>query len=334
MRPRTSLLNPASANVRDRDSLPAAPSPLSRLAYVPPSVAVQAYARTPTTPLTTFGPPSPLLTASFPPSISGGSGMSTSSGIPPPAPLSPHLPTSEMDEAFGMGMPPPTPAYPAYGPSSPVPPTPRAQGPLAGWGGNVGPTVDIPRSRMPGTPGMGSGSGSSGSAGLGSAGLGTSGPLVGGEEVEPDGEVGGEEGKKVVVSVGLLPPPQLSAQKGLAVVGQPRIYPHDQFTLDIFVFNQSAWTRRFEVSCPERRRRRQQQGKGERVRGPGFVPLENRVRVGPLRPATCQSVRMDFLALTPGLHTIDTLTLTDVETGFSMNLRSVMDIVVHETHER
>jgi len=41
----------------------------------------------------------------------------------------------------------------------------------------------------------------------------------------------------------------------------------------------------------------------------------------PLRPATCQSVRMEFLALVPGVHTLDVLTLTDVESGFAMNLR-------------
>jgi hypothetical protein len=41
----------------------------------------------------------------------------------------------------------------------------------------------------------------------------------------------------------------------------------------------------------------------------------------PLRPETCQSVRMDFLALTPGVHAIDALTLTDVETGFAVNLK-------------
>ena len=58
---------------------------------------------------------------------------------------------------------------------------------------------------------------------------------------------------------------------------------------------------------------------------------------------------MDFLALSPGVHSIDTPTLTDVETGFAMNLRwvfgieviyhaadewfvcrAVMDIVVHD----
>ena len=32
-------------------------------------------------------------------------------------------------------------------------------------------------------------------------------------------------------------------------------------------------------------------------------------------------VRMDFLAVSPDVHSIDTLTLTDVETGFAMNLR-------------
>ena len=56
---------------------------------------------------------------------------------------------------------------------------------------------------------------------------------------------------------------------------------------------------------------------------------------------------MDFLAVLPGVHSIDTLTLTDTESGFSMNLRyvsflyfysllrvrfsrSVIDIVVHD----
>ena len=41
----------------------------------------------------------------------------------------------------------------------------------------------------------------------------------------------------------------------------------------------------------------------------------------PLRPTACQSVRMDFLAVLPGVHSIDTLTLTDTESGFSINLR-------------
>ena len=82
----------------------------------------------------------------------------------------------------------------------------------------------------------------------------------------------------VVVSVGILP-------RGDG--GDGRIYPLDQFTLDIFVFNQSRWTRRLEVGCPERRRRRRAGGGGgagrrdvEKDATVGIVPLENRVRVG------------------------------------------------------
>lgn len=53
----------------------------------------------------------------------------------------------------------------------------------------------------------------------------------------------------------------------------------------------------------------------------GIVPLENHLRIGPLRPGTCQSVRMQFLALRPGVHLISTLTLTDIEFEYSINLR-------------
>jgi len=124
------------------------------------------------------------------------------------------------------------------------------------------------------------------------------------------------------------------------MLGPGKIYPLDVFTLDIFVFNQSLWPRRFEVTCPEKRRRRRggaemgvYDGGGEAARKmgyPGVLPMESRVRIGPLRPTACQSVRMDFLAVLPGVHSIDTLTLTDTESGFSMNLRSVIDIVVHD----
>ncbi|KAJ3786675.1 TRAPP trafficking subunit Trs65-domain-containing protein [Lentinula aff. detonsa] len=134
------------------------------------------------------------------------------------------------------------------------------------------------------------------------------------------------------------------------------IYPLSTFILDIFVFNRSTWTRRFEISCPDLRTKRKRReiesfaavsrGPGKRrseftpsggVKGiytgtpdPGVLPLENRVRIGPLLPSACQSVRMKFLAVSPGVHSIDTLTLTDVESGLAMNLRSVMDVVVHE----
>jgi len=149
-------------------------------------------------------------------------------------------------------------------------------------------------------------------------------------------------GEPVVVSVGLLPAESSDSYP----FGQRKLYPSDQFTLDIFVYNQSSWTRRFEVSYPnaDRRQRKTEQNKavpGSRgksvleelkasIAPPGILPLQNRVRVGPLKPSTCQSVRMDFLAISPGVHAVDILTLTDVETGYAVNLRSVMDIVVHE----
>lgn len=142
------------------------------------------------------------------------------------------------------------------------------------------------------------------------------------------------EGEPVVVSVSLLPLQKSSRREMSSGGDQGTIYPNDKFTLDIFVFNQSSWIRRFEVSYLDGRTWRKKLSTS--AGGPkefGVMPLENRIRVGPLRPSTCQSVRMNFLALTPGVHTIDTLTLTDTETGYAVNLRSVMDIVVHETSE-
>ncbi len=52
------------------------------------------------------------------------------------------------------------------------------------------------------------------------------------------------------------------------------------FTLDIFVYNRSRWTRRFEVSCPDRRHRRRKGEEGKAASTPGVLPLENRVRIG------------------------------------------------------
>ncbi|KAH9007973.1 TRAPP trafficking subunit Trs65-domain-containing protein [Lactarius hengduanensis] len=218
------------------------------------------------------------------------------------------LPMAEADEAFvngggGTTPPPATPAYPAYPKGSPGPSTPRVQGPLAAWGAASvpGAPVETPRggalapllsrARVQSLP--------SPAPPL---------PLASASAVP--------ERERVVVSVGM---------HGGADGGARRLVPHDEFALDVFVFNQSAWTRRFEVSVWERRRRRQGLGLGGvgagPGAGPGIVPLESRVRVGPLRPATCQSVRMSFLALAPGVHTIEALTLTDVETQHALTLR-------------
>lgn len=99
-------------------------------------------------------------------------------------------------------------------------------------------------------------------------------------------------GEPIVVSVGMIP-----AESGDSYpFGQRKIYPSEQFTLDIFVYNQSSWTRRFEVSYPNagRRQRKIEQNKatpGSKEKGileelkawivpPGIISLQNRVRVG------------------------------------------------------
>ncbi|KAF8268203.1 TRAPP trafficking subunit Trs65-domain-containing protein [Lactarius quietus] len=277
-------------------SAPSSPSPLSKFTYTPPSVAASGGA-----PQTTYAPP-------------------VSPGIPPPAPLNKMLPMAEADEAFvngggGTTPPPATPAYPAYPKGSPVPTMPRVQGPLAAWGAASVPGTGVEPPR-----------GGTSAAALRSRARVHSfpsapSPSLAHEASTPASAV--PERERIVVSVGM---------HGGADAGARRLVPHDEFVLDVFVFNQSVWTRRFEVSVWERRRRRQgHAGAGGPGIGPGILPLESRVRVGPLRPATCQSVRMSFLTLAPGVHTIEALTLTDIETQHALTLRTSMDVVVHET---
>ncbi|KAG1777814.1 TRAPP trafficking subunit Trs65-domain-containing protein [Suillus placidus] len=286
----TRAINP-NANFRPmpyRDQSSASPI-LSNKQYTPPSVTVQSFLKSPST---TFGippPAMPLLGVSIP---NGG----------------PQGPSES--QTFVT---PPTPAYPAFPPAT-APATSHFQTPLSNHQGASGPSVEIRRERglgmtaaMPQTPG----------------------PTTVGGAFDPARDTPVTGGEPIIVSVGLLPPPS-----GFAA--SAKLYPCDQFTLDIFVFNQSTWTRRFEISCPDpdrRRRRKIEQEKAARggkttieelksvMTPPGILPLQNRVRVGPLRPSTCQSVRMDFLAMTPGVHSVEILSLTDIETGFSMDLR-------------
>ncbi|KAI0709264.1 TRAPP trafficking subunit Trs65-domain-containing protein [Earliella scabrosa] len=330
----TSMLNPNNQPPHPPNSSPT-PTGLSsgqtlhipnRASYMPPSVAFQSsFPRSPTTYDPPTSPPLPLPPmnplASFTHAHTD-SASTINEMLEPPTPRTPR-----------------TPAYPAY-PNSPgpVPPTPFWQTPIAQQSGpgTVGPSVEIRRERggsVPQTPGPTVGGFAAFTnlnpmnalqqhASENAAAVGVMAPEAGGEPI--------------VVSVGLLPSPQRAAvpgQKGgkAHVHHTGEVYPLDQFTLDIFVFNQSSWTRRFEVSYPdERRRRRKAKKENGEVRPPGIIPLENRVRVGPLLPSTCQSVRMDFLALAPGVHSIDVLTLTDVQSGLSMHLRNVIDIIVRE----
>ncbi|RXW12394.1 hypothetical protein EST38_g13460 [Candolleomyces aberdarensis] len=230
---------------------------------------------------------------------------------------------------------PPTPAYPAFPMKSTLPPSPMSQGPIASQSqNNVGPSVEVRRDRSSLPPALAGGPPT---------------PLphvtaaFGEQRMLNKLQNSGATGENIVVSVGLLPGGGSEGGGAEGLFGHEKIYPLDSFTLDIFVFNQSTWTRRFEVTCPEKRRRRRggaqtgvYGGGGEIARKmgyPGVLPMNKRVRIGPLRPSACQSVRMEFLAVSPGVHSIDTLTLTDIETGFSMNLRAVLDVVVHDPND-
>ncbi|KAI9457523.1 TRAPP trafficking subunit Trs65-domain-containing protein [Russula earlei] len=267
---------------------------LSKLAYTPPSVSATAISGLPRT---TYAPPS-------------------SPGIPPPAPLGKMLPMGETDEAFmggseGTTPPPATPAYPAYAKGSTFPMTPRAQAPLAISGAVRFPSaaVELPRSGAFSRPS----------------------PVPSPLALVPFSSITPQR-ERIIVSVGLQD--DVGTRTRVVV-------PYNEFVLDIFVFNQSSWTRRFETTFLERRRRRhgQSEDQGQWYKatirggasGSAIVPLESRVRVGPLRPATCQSVRMSFLALVPGVHIIEHITLTDIETQHTLTLRTSIDIVIQET---
>ncbi|KAK7446307.1 hypothetical protein VKT23_014513 [Stygiomarasmius scandens] len=443
---RDSLLSLMSASGTKDSGLPVRPpsrtntrSPAQHY-YTPPSVTQSQFQSSLRSP-TTYEPP-PLPDKDF----IGGAIGSSAPGAPVAQSIDHIMGIGEVDypaNATGLGvnvgLPPMTPAYPAFpgnitgassssssltlasqhpplpsqqqNPSFPVaiPPTPPSQAPLIPQGGNFGgPTagaysssytgqsVDVKRER-----GM-VGGGMFG-MGVGALPTPTPRPVVGieggydGYEYEEEKGMVMNEGESIIISVGLLNRSSADEEDKKARRQQRKvdsnidsssseseldaepnadntpsshspelIYPLDTFTLDIFVFNRSSWTRRFEITCPDSRVRRKrleremimglqqnlnpnQKGfkkntkrsgaatvaalmamEKEKTRGPGVLPLENRVRIGPLLPSACQSVRMKFLAVSPGVHAIDTLTLTDIESGFSMNLRSVMDVVVHE----
>ncbi|ESK95268.1 hypothetical protein Moror_4026 [Moniliophthora roreri MCA 2997] len=296
--------------------------------YTPPSSTLQA--QIPRSPTTYEAPP--------PPPFKDRTGSTTALSVAiPPSPSPGPSVGPPLDQ---MMLPPVTPAYPAFptntsNGSASLPPTPPSQGPYIPQGGaNVsprqgsftGPAVDIRREKgammmsgIPQTPAphVGFSGGGPPPGVFEGMGMGVAVGGLGGGVVDP-----------IVISIGL--------QGG----GKGKIHAAERFTLDIFVFNKSDWTRRFEISYPDPRvMRKRNEMHGNKAssgagKGQGIVPMENRIRIGPLLPSACQSVGMDFLALMPGVHSIDTLTLTDVETGFSMNLRSVMDIVVHEAESK
>jgi hypothetical protein len=273
----TSMLNPLNSANKERESLPLPPRSSSynnSAQYTPPSVT--ALAQIPRSP-TTYAAPQPRL--------------AVDPDYQPPIPM--------------------TPAYPSYPTRSALPPTPPAvmahshtQG-VSGGGGALGRSVEIRRERgmamgigsmgVPPTPGpvVSVGGGGGGFFGLGPS---ASEPNSFREEDEydfhGDHHDGGDptavqSGEAIVVSVGLVASGvrRIGGDLGKTLDGARdgdelhRIYPLDHFTLDVFVFNQSEWTRRFEVTCPDRRRGRAR-NPGEKAPSPGIVPLDNRVRIG------------------------------------------------------
>lgn len=303
----TSMLNPANAAARERERDVATGQQTSR-SYLPPSIGVQP-PRTPTT----YGPPPPL--SGVPPEMA--EPISRRGSVSPGANIPPEF------------MPPPTPAYPAYPQQYMVPPTPMGQGPISTHTyAKVGPSVEIRRER-----GMGLGT-------EGTLAPPTPGPSIHGgfgeQNIMKDLKYAEESGESVVVSVGLVlpgsrpfrfktgsqaqhettsssPSPGLSSESttvtrengsATAAPGKRasgKIYPMDYFWLDVFVFNQSMWPRRFEITCPDKRR-----GRGGRARQghdvgfaygssahgaqggidfkkieyPGVLPLDYRIRIG------------------------------------------------------
>jgi hypothetical protein len=271
---------------------------------MPPSLALQqslAAAGKNTT--TTYAPASPTPTSTRPPAL-----------FPPP--FSASIP-----------QPPPTPAYPAY-PNAPPSPAPPGATPMAGLGagnGPTGPAIDIARWRggfsngVPPTPAphVPTGLSINVNAALAASTWGAPASARGFSAVQKEAAYDGEP---LVVSIGLLPRPRKRPSSATASGMDPtdgsdsdtesdsespehdvdeRIFPLDRFTLDIFVFNRSSWTRRLEVSYPERRRRRQAAARRPQSESyfpglppppaasadakeevPGILPLENRVRIG------------------------------------------------------
>ena len=83
-------------------------------------------------------------------------------------------------------------------------------------------------------------------------------------------------GENIVVSVSLLPLEigrdgngKRSSVVG-SVFGLGKIYPLDVLTLDTFVFSQSGWPKRLEVTCPGERRRGGGQERGGEAESDGW----------------------------------------------------------------
>ena len=195
-------------------------------------------------------------------------------------------PGYQSESGSQLEQPPLTPAYP---PHSPHQPSPLSQGPIMPQGaGIVGPSVETRRER-------GSGFGPP------SSGLPMS-PTPGGDGKAPLAEPAIsnkvldklDNGESIVVSVRLMSPRDREDWGDEEDI-EERIFPLSKFTIEVFVFNRSTWTRRFELSCPsaarmKRKERMSQYGYDtvddgkNKLDYPGILPVDNRVRIGYVSP--------------------------------------------------
>lgn len=227
------------------------------------------------------GTPPPLPTgakqAYIPPSISINTPRS-------PAPFS-SPPNTSYFANFQAEYPPPTPAYPSFGSQQAIPPSPMSQSPLIPYQtfGSVGPSVDIRRDR-----------------GLAPGGVPpTPSPLVMAGRMRSDDvqtltgrrndNYDSQTSQSVVVSIGLSMHNNQSS----------KVHPLDYFTVDIFIYNQSERTRRFEVSYPTKKSRGPKPAFEGYISTVSILPLDNRVRIGYVRRYLTFSWLADNALLAP-----------------------------------
>lgn len=278
-RPSSLTLSPAGTPGRLSPNLPGTikrkfspiPSPLSSIPASPPL------------------PPLPGTPGAFnmgpsftqsPPPTSGGAKIGLGLGVPhTPGPL------------------PRTPAFPTYG-NMPITPRPGSVAPSFSFGQNtsLGSEIDMRRER----------SVSAGAATLGSSLTGRT--LAQGWQGQPGGELNssqlpftanmpGSVGKDFAVSIRLIPP-DLPKNDDLLKDGDKidvpfrrrrrLIHPLDEFSLEIFVFNQSQYVRTLEVTLPDTRHRSneidainmQTLNTMWKQEPPAFMPLQSKIRIG------------------------------------------------------
>ena len=113
----------------------------------------------------------------------------------------------------------------------------------------------------------------------------------------------------------------------------------DVFLVEVFVLNRGNTVKRFTIGVPALK------GEDEGGRVASIVALDQDVRIGcvhstpsnliltrsshrPLAPQSCQSVRLRFLAVRPGAHTLEQLRIVDLATGCETRLENPLQIVV------